>query len=111
VSKRFALAFGCLLLVAFPHGAQRPPGTGLEQHPPSGGGIKTIEAAFVQTRTLKILSHPWSHEDHGYRRPSDLRWEYRSPLQTLLVVRAGNVQRLIRHVVSGSRTRAPNSKP
>jgi len=33
----------------------------------------------------------------AYRRPSDLRWEYRSPLQTLLVVRAGNVQRLIRH--------------
>ena len=64
----------------------------------AAAGIKTIEASFVQTRTLKILSHPLvSRGIMAYRRPNDLRWEYRSPLQTLLVVHAGNVRRLIQH--------------
>lgn len=99
MSKRFALAFGCLLLVAFPaRGAAPPWYQDWNSIRRAAAGIKTIEAAFVQTRTLKILSHPLvSRGIMAYRRPSDLRWEYRSPLQTLLVVRAGNVQRLIRH--------------
>jgi len=64
----------------------------------AAAGIKTIEASFVQTRTLKILSHPLvSRGIMAYRRPNELRWEYRSPLQTLLVVRAGNLRRLIKH--------------
>jgi outer membrane lipoprotein-sorting protein len=64
----------------------------------AAAGIKTIETSFVQTRTLKILSRPLvSRGIMAYRRPNDLRWEYRSPLPTLLVVRAGNVRRLIQH--------------
>ena len=60
--------------------------------------VKTIETAFVQTRSLKILSKPLvSRGLLVYRRPDDLRWEYQSPVQTLLLVRAGNVRRLIKH--------------
>ena len=63
--------------------------------------IKTIETSFVQTRTLKILKKPLvSRGVMAYRRPNDLRWEYQSPLQTLLVVHGGNVRRLIKHGTS-----------
>ncbi len=60
--------------------------------------VKTIETSFVQTRTLKILRKPLvSRGVMAYRRPNDLRWEYQSPLETLLVVRGGSVRRLIKH--------------
>jgi len=60
--------------------------------------VKTIETTFVQTKTLKILTKPLvSRGVMAYRRPNDLRWEYQSPLQTLLVVRRGNAQRLLKH--------------
>jgi outer membrane lipoprotein-sorting protein len=60
--------------------------------------VKTIETSFVQTKTLKILTKPLvSRGVMAYRRPNDLRWEYQSPLQTLLVVRHGNAQRLLKH--------------
>jgi outer membrane lipoprotein-sorting protein len=60
--------------------------------------VKTIETNFVQTKTLKILNKPLvSRGMMAYRRPNDLRWEYQSPLQTLLVVRRGNAQRLLKH--------------
>jgi outer membrane lipoprotein carrier protein len=60
--------------------------------------IQTIEASFVQTRTLRILKQPLvSRGLIAFRRPNDLRWEYLSPLPTLLVVRAGHAQRLLKH--------------
>jgi outer membrane lipoprotein-sorting protein len=59
--------------------------------------VKTLEASFVQTRTLKILKKPLvSRGLIAYRRPDDLRWEYLSPLPTLLVVHGGNAQRLLK---------------
>jgi len=59
---------------------------------------KTIETSFVQTRSLKILSKPLvSRGMMAYRRPNDLRWEYQSPIETVLIVRAGQVSRFIRH--------------
>jgi outer membrane lipoprotein-sorting protein len=63
--------------------------------------IRSIETSFVQTRTLKILTRPLiSRGVMAYRRPNDLRWEYQSPLQTLLVVHGGDVQRWIKHGAS-----------
>ena len=60
--------------------------------------IKSIETDFVQTRTLKILTKPLvSRGIMAFRRPNDLRWEYQSPLQTLLVAKSGNIHRLIKH--------------
>jgi outer membrane lipoprotein-sorting protein len=60
--------------------------------------VKTIETSFVQTKTLKILNKPLvSRGVMAYRRPNDLRWEYQSPLQTLLIVRRGSAQRLLKH--------------
>jgi len=60
--------------------------------------VKSVEADFVQTKNLKLLKKPLvSRGVMAYRRPSDLRWEYQSPLETLLVVHAGNVQRFLKH--------------
>jgi outer membrane lipoprotein-sorting protein len=64
----------------------------------AAAAVKTIETSFVQTRTLKILRKPLvSRGVMAYRRPNDLRWEYQSPLETLLVVRGGSVRRLLKH--------------
>jgi hypothetical protein len=64
----------------------------------AAAAVKTIEASFVQTRTLKILRKPLvSRGVMAYRRPNHLRWEYQSPLETLLLVRGGAVQRLVKH--------------
>jgi outer membrane lipoprotein-sorting protein len=64
----------------------------------AAASIKSIETAFVQTRTLKILTKPLvSRGLMAFRRPNDLRWEYQSPLQTLLVAKGGNIHRLIKH--------------
>jgi outer membrane lipoprotein-sorting protein len=60
--------------------------------------IKSIEATFVQTRTLKILRKPLvSRGTMAFRRPNDLRWEYQSPLPTLLVAHGGDIHRMIKH--------------
>jgi len=97
--KCIFLVLACLLLAASPaRGAEPTWYQDWDSIRKAAAGIKTIEASFVQTRTLKILSRPLvSRGIMAYRRPNDLRWEYRSPLQTLLVVRAGNVRRLIKH--------------
>ena len=48
--------------------------------------VRTLEASFVQTRTLKILKKPLlSRGIIAYRRPNDLRWEYQSPLATVMI--------------------------
>ncbi len=59
--------------------------------------IKSLETTFVQTRTLKILRKPLvSRGNLAFRRPNDLRWEYESPLQTLLVAHGGDIHRLVK---------------
>jgi outer membrane lipoprotein-sorting protein len=64
----------------------------------AAASIKSIETSFVQTRTLKILTKPLvSRGIMAFRRPNDLRWEYQSPLETLLVAKGGNIHRLIKH--------------
>ena len=64
----------------------------------AAASIKSIETSFVQTRTLKILTKPLvSRGIMAFRRPYDLRWEYQSPLETLLVAKGGNIHRLIKH--------------
>jgi len=59
--------------------------------------VHTIQCDFVQTRTLKILNRPIvSRGTMAFRRPSDLRWEYTSPLQSVLLMRGGTAGRYIK---------------
>jgi outer membrane lipoprotein-sorting protein len=59
--------------------------------------MQSIDASFVQTRTLKILNRPIvSRGVLLYRRPADLRWEYTSPVKSVLVMKGGNAGRYIK---------------
>jgi outer membrane lipoprotein-sorting protein len=92
------LLFACALLASQTPAMAAPWFADWEDIRKAASSIKSIETTFVQTKTLKILKRPLvSRGVMAYRRPNDLRWEYQSPLQTLLVARAGNVQRLIKH--------------
>ncbi|MBN2574562.1 MAG: outer membrane lipoprotein carrier protein LolA [Deltaproteobacteria bacterium] len=91
-----------LLLFAFLLGADAPAAPAawyqsLDSIREAASTLKTLQASFTQTRTLRILRKPLvSRGILAYRRPDDLRWEYQSPLATLLVVRKGNAQRWLR---------------
>jgi outer membrane lipoprotein-sorting protein len=88
----------CVLLLAGAPTLAAPPSADWEEIRKAASNIKSIETAFVQTKTLKILAKPLvSRGVMAFRRPNDLRWEYQSPLQTLLVAHGGNVQRFIKH--------------
>jgi outer membrane lipoprotein-sorting protein len=88
----------CALLLSGTPARAAPPSPDWEGIRKAASGIKSIETSFVQTKVLKILAKPLvSRGVMAFRRPNDLRWEYQSPLQTLLVARAGSVQRLVKH--------------
>jgi outer membrane lipoprotein carrier protein len=58
--------------------------------------MRTVRADFVQTRTVRILSRPIvSRGRLAYRRPDDLRWEYKSPIKSVMLLRSGSVERYI----------------
>jgi outer membrane lipoprotein carrier protein len=92
------LLLGCLTLLSGAPALAAPWFADWDGIRKAAATVKTLETNFVQTKTLKILTKPLvSRGVMAYRRPSDLRWEYQSPLQTLLVVRRGNAQRLLKH--------------
>jgi len=58
--------------------------------------IQTLEADFVQTKELEILSKPLvSRGTLSSRRPSELRWEYESPLRSVLLATPRGVKRYV----------------
>ncbi len=59
-------------------------------------GISTVQAGFVQRKHLKILSRPLVSEGRFYfRSPDALRWEYLSPVRSVLLLSQGDVKRYI----------------
>lgn len=58
--------------------------------------LRTLEAEFVQTRKLEILTKPLVSKGRlSFRRPGDLRWEYESPLKSLLIATPGGIRRYV----------------
>ncbi|MBW1812680.1 MAG: outer membrane lipoprotein carrier protein LolA [Deltaproteobacteria bacterium] len=58
--------------------------------------IKTVSAEFVQEKHLKILSNPLiSKGKLYYQAPRSLRWEYFTPVKSILLVNKGKVKRYI----------------
>jgi outer membrane lipoprotein-sorting protein len=58
--------------------------------------VRAVEADFVQEKHLRILSRPLMAEGaFAYRAPGDLRWEYRTPVRSLLLSAGGRVQRFV----------------
>ena len=60
--------------------------------------IKTVSAHFVQSKRLKILKRPLKAEGLiFFKAPDSLRWEYTSPLQSVLLSYQGKTQRFFKH--------------
>jgi len=58
--------------------------------------VNTIRAEFVQEKHLPILARPLiSSGVFIYRRPDALRWEYRHPVRSILLVDGASAKRMI----------------
>jgi outer membrane lipoprotein-sorting protein len=58
--------------------------------------ISSISGDFIQEKHMPILARPLVADGYfAYQRPSSLRWEYRKPLQSVLLLHDGSVNRYI----------------
>ena len=58
--------------------------------------IQTISAQFIQEKHLEILIKPLISKGTFYfRAPGSLRWEYASPIQSILLMHDGKVRRFM----------------
>ena len=73
-----------------------------EQLKTTAGTITSVQAEFVQEKHLPILARPLvSKGVFYYQAPRSLRWEYRWPLQSILVMHGGRVRRFVSTGASG----------
>lgn len=62
----------------------------------AAAGVETIDAAFTQEKHLPILKRPLISEGRFvFRRPDSLRWEYRKPVRSVLLLNAGKAERFV----------------
>ncbi|MCP4694086.1 MAG: outer membrane lipoprotein carrier protein LolA [Desulfobacterales bacterium] len=60
------------------------------------GEVKTVQARFVQEKHLKILSKPLISKGlFFFRAPASLRWEYESPVRSIMLMHEGRTRRVI----------------
>jgi outer membrane lipoprotein carrier protein len=63
----------------------------------ASGRITSIEARFVQKKTLPMLAKPFvSRGKLFFQAPDRLRWEYDHPLRSVLIMKGGAVKRYLR---------------
>ena len=56
--------------------------------------VRTVRASFVQEKRLPILARPLRSEGtFAFRRPGSIRWEYRTPVESVLLSDGGDVRR------------------
>jgi len=57
-------------------------------------GIESVQAEFTQHKHLKILTKPLvSRGKFYFQKPDSVRWEYYSPVRSVLLMHRGNVKR------------------
>jgi outer membrane lipoprotein carrier protein len=57
-------------------------------------GIVSIKAEFTQYKHLKILTKPIVSQGRFYfQKPDSIRWEYSTPVKSILLLHQGNVKR------------------
>lgn len=58
--------------------------------------ISSIKGDFIQEKHMPILAKPLiAHGYFAYQRPASLRWEYRKPLKSVLLLHDGDVHRYL----------------
>lgn len=83
----FCFFLGLLLL---PAGVRANPATG-----PSVP-IRSVQAEFTQEKHLKILVRPLVAKGvFAFQAPQSLRWEYLSPLHSILLMHDGRIQKMV----------------
>ncbi len=62
----------------------------------AAGAVQAVEADFAQEKHLRILSRPLTATGRfAYRAPDALRWEYRTPVRSVLLAADGTVRRFV----------------
>ncbi len=64
----------------------------------AASSVKSVSADFVQHKFLKILSTPI--ESHGrfvFRAPDSIRWEYKDPIKSVMIMNHGALSRYSFH--------------
>jgi len=62
----------------------------------AAGAIRSVEADFIQEKHLKILARPLAARGKfWFRMPGSLRWEYQSPLKSVLLMSGGVTRRFV----------------
>jgi len=74
--------------------------------------ITSLRADFVQEKHLKILVRPLVSKGlFYYRSPDSIRWEYRTPVRSILLVKSGQVKRYVETTDGLTEDRSAALKP
>ena len=85
----------CLVLLLLCSGTSSH---GLEKSEFSAVRVDSVQAEFVQEKQLPILAHPiLSNGRFVFRAPASLRWEYFSPIRTVLLMDSGTTRKFVEH--------------
>ena len=58
--------------------------------------LRSVQADFIQEKHLKILARPIiSTGSFTFQAPQSLRWEYRTPIRSLLLMHGGKVRKFV----------------
>ena len=58
--------------------------------------VRSVQADFIQEKHLKILARPIiSTGTFTFQAPQSLRWEYRSPIASILLMHGGTVRKFV----------------
>lgn len=86
--KRFSIKLFCLFLFFL-----SLPAAAAEQQV----AIQTIQAKFTQEKHLKILKKPLiSTGSFTFAAPQSLRWEYHTPIPSILIMHDGSIEKYIK---------------
>ncbi|MBN1474256.1 MAG: outer membrane lipoprotein carrier protein LolA [Syntrophaceae bacterium] len=85
---------GIILAAAFPNAYAAD--AGFEELRKNAAQIKTIQADFIQKKSMKILTKPLISEGRFYyTAPDSFRWEYLKPLKSIVINHKGQTKRYI----------------
>lgn len=84
---------GCLVVA----GSATADSDGLEAIRKGAKQIQSLQADFVQKKQMKILLKPLVSKGRFYfKAPGSIRWEYQTPVSSILTVHQGDIKRFFR---------------
>ena len=91
--KTAGIIIFCLSVLSAAASAAGP----LEEMRSAAEQITSIKGEFIQEKQMPILARPLiAHGYFAFQRPGSLRWEYRDPLQSVLLLYQGDVHRYLK---------------